>query len=1479
MPPFKNKKCLNCRKCLKVKNLFVKKNLYLQNKNMTSDLLQLPTTNTDIELLKKQQYFTENTNGDIFTLKNVIVGSDKNIDTTNIYSKSISINRVSKSITQFYESILNVNTIVNFILSNVEQIKVNGFENVLRPFAENTFYEDQDYFWVLTCPNTDNEEILKNEKTLFSWKKYDKYTGITVKYLLDLYKEGKYIYFKNEAFSSDYNNSIKYFKLFEKYKLNEKNYYNDIKEWGNGIILIFKCIVQIPNILPNIPGFSPNHIIICSAINLDKTIEDINEIKLFSPEYIRFITTLSDNTIKLHEIYNNLIKNIFTSTILYSVWEYNTTSPLLSVCYYSNEFSDIIGKRASDAFIIGNTTINFQNMIPFVINFNSKNLLLNGDGEVGVIEYTYNNLNYTILTKIVILNGKKYIIMNTIPINPFFNNAIQTNGDVEVEGSLSINNIDGKNSFNLNTNTSVLELNGKIGINTPNPRALLDIQGISNIEISVITDQQTLLNKFIFSVYDYFIDNFSKTTNRDWRSIYNSNIDKNKISITTLNLPFDFRSATSESLNFSLFIENFNDYIKFDYVEEEFKQKYEGKHAGEIKDPYFTNYFNELKMYFLTIWNQREYYILTGYQTFTNIVNYFGGPVLRMHVMWYDTTFNVIHFFSSNLRLDKYLLNNRLSSILIEYFNSLFACEQLTNLYSNLLKDPEIQKKQYLDPLYLTKFVNNSYFKERFGFAQNYVFCTDYFKENRSDIKYWFTEQAPFWATNKLSKLLIPGQDLLISNAVDQILDYIEKNYKFNLDRLSLSFYFFAYEYKVSYIKFIECIDLEGIKRIYAIGSGVDILNFINKNIISNGDHQFNGSLRLVEPVSNQTVVTIDTTEKQVAIQYPLGLGTENPRSILTIDDVSITNLFDYLDELSRKKRYISDLCKIVSSSSSQDIKDLIENYINPFTGKKFEQYVDNYFRINEFNTTNILKDKYDNIIIKYSWYLKLWVNKSLKFIFNNSNFDTINNGVKAFVKQNIDLTFLSESIYNNNTNINYNNDIWGKKASVCKYILKENTNNILYRVSIGINFSAYFTRFNTNKNLNNIILAIQYIQSFLNDLYLSKKKMEPINKVSLQPFIENVKKESGLFKLWIMDCPDNIDNTRLYLKPSGDLPTNLDGLISTDTIYNMLYKYDTSNHGNLSFDDVNLYYQKIINLRQKIAYYNGNLSLLIEQDTNTVGIRTDEEYWITSWMCMNIEDYKNLIVVCEINVDDYLNQSVQMIGDLQMAGNLTLMNPREYFKYVRDKVPLSSLNPLISIYPEEEFVGIGSQKIYTQYVLNYKTIDLQMNSVFAKNHVVVSNPYYPNLVGERIADPSTSLTRNDSIKSSFSAFTARRKTRVFTLDDIVRDGDGKFGIDISYELEDKYEDAYEIAQSGVSIVGVKKFKNGINYPVPKYFWNIVSDATDKNTIEKTTIMELESSGRLNVSKIRLGKYDLEAVDNCDGTQSLRWGNVIIARQ
>ena len=328
---------------------------------------------------------------------------------------------------------------------------------------------------------------------------------------------------------------------------------------------------------------------------------------------------------------------------------------------------------------------------------------------------------------------------------------------------------------------------------------------------------------------------------------------------------------------------------------------------------------------------------------------------------------------------------------------------------------------------------------------------------------------------------------------------------------------------------------------------------------------------------------------------------------------------------------------------------------------------------------------------------------------------------------------------------------------------------------------------------------------------------------------------------------------------------------------------YNNGFKGNLTEKQVLVFYQKIVNIQQQIQKYNGTTNELDILDSNIIGYRTDDNYWIANWIWQEITSLNTkvtILSIIEFNVDDYLNQSIQMIGDLQMAGNLTLMNPISYFKYVRNEVALSDLKPLISIYPEEEFIGVGSQKIFTQYALNYSTIDKKLNQVFAKNHVVISNPYYPNLVGERIADPSNQSETDQYLKDNFSSFTVRRTSNKYTIEEMVELGNGKFGFDISYEVQDKYGVTYEMAESGVRIDSLKKFDNGITYPIPKYFWNYIDNASAKDNIITKDIMTLDAESRLEVSKIKLGNYDLTVIkDEITGIETLKWGNIILGKQ
>lgn len=1429
-----------------------------------------------VNTLESNQFFAESSLTNIYTNKNLTLGAENNIGDVNLYVETVSINRIIQAIKLYYNSIITCNDLIKQIKQNEDRIRIEGFVNALQPFVNNTFYENNNYFQILTVPTVKpNDASFYNNKIVYTYKQFESYTNTTLAQLREFDKEKKQLYFTGEFadFVNIFNSNFLNFSQYVQVGANLENYFFIAPKFNNSYEMYFSCALRFPGIFEGIEGVNPDYVIIQSSVNLSTILVGINESALLSSEYILYFYQVVNKLLGLQSTYNNLKAGVFSDLINYDLWEYKTSVPASSICLYSSLFKDWIGKPATDAIILG-TDVNIASILTYIIDFNNKKLLLDSEEQVGFIQFSYNNRDLLYITKLIVLNGTKYIIITEIDLNLYFTEAIKTNGDVTIEGAVSVNNWDGSNVFNLHTEDKTLQINGRIGVNTQNPNALIDIKSLSTNELSTITNEYADLNKFIYRYFDYFIDNFSQTQNRDWTQIYDSFLSNNKISVTTINLPFDFKTTTSSELDFTALIENFNTFVFFGYTEEEFKEKYQGKTASEITEPFFQDYFLALKDYFLIIWNQKDFYLLNNNQTFTNVVNYFGGPVLRMNLFWYDEEFNVLRIFGSSLKLDRYLLNPQLNSILSEYYNSLFSCEQLTNLFTNLLRDPIIQQEQLNNPLFLTEYVRNSYYKGRFGYPQNYIFCYKY-TDLVEEEKYLFHELFNYWAGNQSNKLQIPNQDILVSGALKQINNYIFDNFDTSiLERIMISFYFWQFEYKVSYVKIIE---IENIK--YIIGSGVDILVYIKKNILSNGDQQFNGSLRLVEPSSNQTVIAMDTTEKQVAIQYPLGLGTENPRSLLTIDDVSITNLFDYLDELSKKNRFITDLSKQLNGQSTANYANIIESYIDPFTGQQFVQNVDDYFAVvNPFdaNLANIGNYEYN-----YHWYLKLWANVLYKNVLNPS-FDPVNKDIKPLAGNFFLLSPLNEVMFDNTLNLKIYNWVWGKKISTSKYFLDQS--NTLRYIHTGINFNQYFSRFTSNKNLQRIIYAIQAIQLDLNELYLNYKGLTPINQNDLQPFSDDVKKEYTQYQLWVMDYPANYKDTRLYLNQNGDLPTNLDNLRPTDTIYNMLNNYDGTYHGNLTFAQIKLYYQKIVNLQQKIQIYNGVSSSLELTDSNIVGYRTDENYWTACWIygsinAVNPVQLVNVIITYEFNVDDYLNQSIQMIGDFQMAGNLTLMNPKEYLSYVKNEVALSDLNPLISLYPEEEFVGIGSQKIFTQYPLNYISIDKQTNNVFAKNHVVVSNKFYPNLVGERIADPPTPADVDTYLQDNFSSFTIRRTTEKYSIQDIVTLGQGKFGFDISYEVEDKEGISYEIGESGMRVTSIKTFDNGIQYPLGTYFWNVIDNATSTDNIVTKDIMSLDNTGRLTVNKIRLGNYDLEAIDNGDGTQTLKWGNIVLGTQ
>lgn len=238
-------------------------------------------------------------NGTILS-KKLLINSDESDSKSNINVKSISLNRVIESLKQYNNSIIYVNDIVNYILGHIDEIKLKGMNEVLKPYVENNYYENFDYYCVGTInkekylfnqfdKNNDFEKsyYLGENINLSTSNKNSLYNGKTVNEIIELNKQGIYLYSiddGNKIIDGSIIPNNKAYEIFNKESiLKTKNYYTVLKEWDNGIKIDFKCLLNIHNIIPNIETINPDYVVISSGVQLNKIIDDADNIKNFSP--------------------------------------------------------------------------------------------------------------------------------------------------------------------------------------------------------------------------------------------------------------------------------------------------------------------------------------------------------------------------------------------------------------------------------------------------------------------------------------------------------------------------------------------------------------------------------------------------------------------------------------------------------------------------------------------------------------------------------------------------------------------------------------------------------------------------------------------------------------------------------------------------------------------------------------------------------------------------------------------------------------------------------------------------------------------------------------------------------------------------------------------------------------------------------------------------------------------------------------------
>lgn len=135
----------------------------------------------------------------------------------------------------------------------------------------------------------------------------------------------------------------------------------------------------------------------------------------------------------------------------------------------------------------------------------------------------------------------------------------------------------------------------------------------------------------------------------------------------------------------------------------------------------------------------------------------------------------------------------------------------------------------------------------------------------------------------------------------------------------------------------------------------------------------------------------------------------------------------------------------------------------------------------------------------------------------------------------------------------------------------------------------------------------------------------------------------------------------------------------------------------------------------------------------------------------------------------------------------------------------------------------------------------------------------------------------------SFSAATLRRSSTKYLINDMLKDDNHNYGVDMSFEISDKNNISYEFGNFGAYVDKSFNIGKNVDYPVVKYFWRAVTSLDNDDPINntvRTDIMTLDADGMLSVNKIKLGDFELK-VENGTGDdvnkQFLKWGDTIIA--
>ena len=1016
--------------------------------------------------------------------------------------------------------------------------------------------------------------------------------------------------------------------------------------------------------------------------------------------------------------------------------------------------------------------------------------LSNGDIVMisGSSGYTY----YCNIIKIVSVNEKLCFIQKHVELNDFFP-GIDFKNDLTINGTFNVKNMYGNDVIKTDNVSNIMTISQKVGINqeTHEVKGLLDIDNMANKTVDIILNNFTkpLLDSYELTekLNAHVIpDGTGKYVLDREASGVEEILTENKFatfscpilqSIEPKDISFDHTETNVLNPDIMLSTGYFNDnsFAKIKTIVSNLSimlnpKLEDGSSLDGLKPDIESNVLSFCE--------------LLGDTNITALCSI--RAIIKSND---DYTGYILYCFVTYSNINKYYNDNSYRKNLESMCEAFGRIHQFLNYANFLVQDPTIEanlmagKTNDTEGLTFSGHINNSpFFRNRFGDSKLYIGIFEYPGDQSF---YMLHEVYRFWENKPGISNFVPKTDINIDINHDVIYkSHISRFGDYKMDYIFPVQYDFNTGPKLTFVKIIE---IQGVK--YVMICGMNINDYIDLSIISKGDNKITGNLSVVDEGSSNNIFNVDTLNKQCSSMYNTGIGTNNPKTKLDINDcglydvIHIENLM--AGRLSEMNQLLANLKTYMATNGDQTVATFFTSQTqlvqNPNHYYTLHQHI-----YDEFNTT-ILLDR----IIHYNPLYPTWANRTVKNILAT---EVQNKSAINLLYSQLQDAFDKNMYYDGSFRIKLYEWINGVKLSLS---ITFKVNNKLYVLRTGIDLQNFVT-INTNTNIRLLTDTLSAcgnifqdmvakpgftsINGIANDQILNKNVSKTNREMIINKAIDKIK----IFKYEI--DTNNIENTMI---------TTIDPMTYTALSSPQLYK---------TLTDFQLKNKTTFIVLELKSYYD--IPSLSAGQYGTIHCEDDYVDYITLfWVKSNINGILT-IYTQEITIKDIIIQSLQVKGDAIIRGDLYLYdnNKKENF---------------IVIDSDNRFMGFNTSQVYGNYSNGYATTT---NNDLAKHNVYIRTDSYPNTVIERQAERKDALTfpegRNPYYYfKQYSTLSSRRQSEYFTFDEMARYkdlywaknesdlptayGDNRinqfgYGSIVSFEIKDKTGVIKELGGMGV---------------------------------------------------------------------------------